>query len=131
MNKLRQYLNSLPVPEQADFARRCGTTIGYLRKAISAGQQLAEKTCIAIDRESRGVVRCEDIRADVDWGYLRGTSAVPCEEPHSRSKPRPLSESGLGAMRGCQTADRELTGGPVAIAGQQTTSSESQGACHG
>ena len=31
----------------------------------------APSLCIKVDRESGGVVRCEDLRPDVDWAYLR------------------------------------------------------------
>lgn len=34
----------------------------------------AEKLAINIERESGAQVLCEDVRADVDWAYLRGTS---------------------------------------------------------
>lgn len=71
MNKLRTYLNSLPSDEKVAFATACGTTVGYLRKAISVGQQIGESLCINMERESRGFIRCEEIRPDVDWAYLR------------------------------------------------------------
>lgn len=71
MDKLLTYLNSLAPDSQREFARRCGTSIGYLRKAISVGQRLGESLCINIDRESAGTVRCEDLAPSVDWAYLR------------------------------------------------------------
>lgn len=77
MEALRAYLNSLAPEQQKAFAERCDTSVGYLRKAISAGQNIAEKTCIAIERESGGSVTCEQLRPDVDWGYLRGTAPPP------------------------------------------------------
>lgn len=91
MNALKRYINGLAPLEQHDFAARCGTSLGYLRKAISVGQRIGESLCINIDRESNSAVRCEDLRPDVDWAYLRGTShaaqvpelfapAVPAEE---------------------------------------------------
>ncbi|CAN7609223.1 helix-turn-helix domain-containing protein [Caballeronia sp. LjRoot34] len=61
--------------KQEEFARLCGTTIGYLRKAISTGQQLGESLCINIDRESAGGIRCEELARSVDWAYLRGTGS--------------------------------------------------------
>ncbi|HEY0878970.1 MAG TPA: YdaS family helix-turn-helix protein [Zeimonas sp.] len=76
MDKLRAYLNSLPVAEQIEFAIRCKTSIGYLRKALAVKANLGESLCIAIERESGGAVRCEDLRPDVDWAYLRGTAPV-------------------------------------------------------
>lgn len=30
--------------------------------------------CPAIERATGGAVRCEDLRPDVDWAYLRGTN---------------------------------------------------------
>ena len=75
MDRLRAYLNSLAADAQRDFAARCGTTLGYLRKAISAGQQLGESLCINIDCESGGVVCCEDLRPDVNWAHLRNSVA--------------------------------------------------------
>lgn len=77
MDKLRAYLNALSVAEQIEFAVRCGTTIGYLRKALAVkGARIGESLCIAIDRESGGAVPCEVLRPDVDWAYLRGTAAA-------------------------------------------------------
>lgn len=76
MNAILKYLNGLPVPEQAAFAARCGTSVGYLRKAGSTGQRLGESLCINLERESCRAVVCENLRPDVDWAYVRGTAAV-------------------------------------------------------
>ncbi|MDM0090290.1 YdaS family helix-turn-helix protein [Variovorax sp. J22G40] len=77
MKQLRAYLNSLSTTDQAAFARRCGTTVGYLRKALSAGSALSEGLCINIERESKQQVRCEFLRpTGVDWAYIRGTSSL-------------------------------------------------------
>jgi DNA-binding transcriptional regulator YdaS (Cro superfamily) len=69
----------------------------YLRKAIElmGGLQSAKKTldlntyqamqawkrtrvpaeyCPAIEKATAGAVRCEDLRPDVDWAYLRATN---------------------------------------------------------
>ncbi len=73
MEKLRAYLNSLSQSEQSDFASKCKTTIGYLRKGLSVGQLFGESLCINIERESKKKVTCEDLRSDVDWAYLRGS----------------------------------------------------------
>ncbi|CAL8476436.1 transcriptional regulator [Caballeronia sp. S22] len=74
MDKLRTYLNSKTPEKQDEFARRCGTTLGYLRKAISAEQQFDVQLCINIEVESGGAVRCEDLRPRVTWAKLRGTA---------------------------------------------------------
>lgn len=56
---------------------RCDTSLGYLRKAISVNQRIGEKLAIAIERESGGAVRCEEICPDVDWHYIRGSASEP------------------------------------------------------
>jgi DNA-binding transcriptional regulator YdaS (Cro superfamily) len=71
MKKLLDFINSLSKERRAAFCAACGTTVGYLRKACSINQQLGSDLCILIDRESGGMVSVEDLRPDVDWGYLR------------------------------------------------------------
>lgn len=71
MDKLIAYLNRLSKEDQAAFALRCGTTVGYLRKACSIKQQLSEGMCIRIGAESGGEVQPEDLRPGVDWQYMR------------------------------------------------------------
>lgn len=75
MDTLRKYLNSMKPPQQIEFAGRCDTTAGYLRKAISAKQKLGGRLVVAIERESARKVLCEDLRPDVDWAFVRGTSS--------------------------------------------------------
>lgn len=71
MDKLLSYLNSLTPEAQGDFAARCMTTVGYLRKAASTRQKLGDGLCLRIGAESAGAVRPEDLRPDIDWKYLR------------------------------------------------------------
>jgi len=73
METLRAYLAELTPTDQAAYAKRAGTTIGYLRKSLSTGGRIGESICIGLERESAGKVRCEDVRSDVDWTYIRGT----------------------------------------------------------
>jgi DNA-binding transcriptional regulator YdaS (Cro superfamily) len=78
MDKLIAYIKSeYSSPEDRErFCEKCGTTWGYLKKARSIKQNLRESVCINFERESAGAVRCEELRPDVDWAYLRGTKAV-------------------------------------------------------
>lgn len=71
MEELRDYLNSLSTSDQISFADRCGTTIGYLRKAISAKQELGIDLVMAIEQQSKNAVRCERLLPNIDWKYLR------------------------------------------------------------
>jgi DNA-binding transcriptional regulator YdaS (Cro superfamily) len=74
METLRAYLSSLSTEEQAAYAKRCKTSVGYLRKAISQGQRLSADLCINLDRESARAVRFEDLRPEADWDYVRRTT---------------------------------------------------------
>lgn len=79
MDELLAYLNDLSPADREAFAGRCGTSVGYIRKAVSTRQRIGESLAINIERESNGVVRCEQMRPDVDWAYLRSTKPVAQE----------------------------------------------------
>lgn len=72
--KLRDYIRQLSGDELQKFAARCETTVGQIRQ-VSNGRRPGEKLAVNIDRETGGVVSCESLRPDVDWAYLRNTSA--------------------------------------------------------
>lgn len=80
MESLRIFLNSLDREAQEAFAERCGTSVGYIRKVLSTGQRFGESLAIAFERESSGVVTCENTRPDVDWAFLRGTATISSSE---------------------------------------------------
>ena len=75
MEKLHEYLKTMTPSEQRKFADRCGTSLGYLRKAVSVGQKIGVELAVAIQRESRCAVLVEDLRSDVDWKDIRRTLA--------------------------------------------------------
>lgn len=56
MNELRAFLNTLSQQEQREFSLRCGTTISYLRKAISKKSVLGAELCVRIEKESSNAV---------------------------------------------------------------------------
>lgn len=65
METLRSYLKTLSPREQADFARRAGTTIGYLRKALSKGQRFGGALVRQLHIQSGGYVCLTDLRPDI------------------------------------------------------------------
>lgn len=73
--KLKKYLQKLSASERNDFSARCETTFGHLRNVAYGYKPCGESLCINIERESNGSVKCEELRPDVDWGYLRGTNS--------------------------------------------------------
>lgn len=73
--ELKTYLKQLDGElERVEFARLCGTSIGYLRNIAYCGRPCGERLAIELEKNSSGAIRCEDLRPDVDWAYLRGTS---------------------------------------------------------
>lgn len=58
---------------QSALARFCGVA----QTAVSAWRvrkSIPAEYCPAIERATSGAVRCEELRPDVDWSVLRGTS---------------------------------------------------------
>ena len=76
MEKLLQFINSMPLDDRHLFVGRCGTSENYLRKACSVGQLLGPALCVSIERASGGTVRRADLRSDwpLIWPEL-GTAA--------------------------------------------------------
>lgn len=66
MREVLDYLKSLPPEGRADFAARCGTSLGYIRKAASVGHLFSPATCVRIELESGGVITRPMLRPD-DW----------------------------------------------------------------
>ena len=72
---LLEHLKGFVTPaEVQEFAAACDTSPAHLWQVARGYRRAGEYLCINIDRESGGKVRCEDLRPDVDWAYLRGTS---------------------------------------------------------
>ncbi|MFC5524036.1 transcriptional regulator [Polaromonas jejuensis] len=99
-----KYLSGLSPDERESFALRCGTSVGYLRKACSIGQRLGESLCINIERESHGAVPCEALRPDVDWAYLRnsrpelaGAQAPEQKQPEALDVRAPIAINPIAA----------------------------------
>ncbi len=72
----------LEIPRSgAALARALGVRqvmVSQWRRGI---KQVPAERCPAIERATGGAVRCEDLRPDVDWAYLRATDCpVPEKE---------------------------------------------------
>lgn len=69
MEELRIYLNAMSSDEQRLFAERCGTTIGYLRKALSRNHELGAALCVLIETASDGSVTRKHLHPH-DWTQI-------------------------------------------------------------
>lgn len=59
------------VGSQTLLAKHLGVTQGAVHQWITSGVPI--ERCIPIERLTGGAVRCEEMRPDVDWAYLRAT----------------------------------------------------------
>ena len=64
-----------------EFAGLVGIHEVLLSQLRNNQRKTPAEICIEIERASNGKVRCEDLRPDVDWSYLRKTAKV-------RAKPK-------------------------------------------
>jgi len=63
---------------QSILARSIGVVPQVVNNWLARGNVPAEH-CPSIERATAGAVRCEDLRPDVDWAYLRNTTTVIAE----------------------------------------------------
>lgn len=73
---LKSYLSNLSMVERKAFASAVGSSVGHICNVSYGYKPCGESLAISIERESDGKVRCEDLRPDVDWNFLRGTEKV-------------------------------------------------------
>lgn len=65
MDSLRLYLKRLTLDERENYARRAGTTLGYLMKAIYTKPKMGGSLCRRLDEESGGAVPRASLRPDI------------------------------------------------------------------
>lgn len=98
--KLLEFINGLPPDARDDFARRCGTSIGYMRLIGGGHRKCGEALAIIIDRESSGIVSMEELRDDVDWQYVREKPSKPDDQEQQVHLGSPSVESDGGNLIG-------------------------------
>lgn len=74
---LNEYLDALKDDGAREaFAKRCRTSLQYIRLVGYGHKRAGESLAINVERESARRVTCEQLRPDVDWAYIRGTKKV-------------------------------------------------------
>jgi hypothetical protein len=89
------YLKSIEAPRREVFASACGTTYARLRQIAYGNEPASPELCVAIDRESNGVVPYASVndrwlerngpsdgrkRIPMDWDYVEARAkgeAIP------------------------------------------------------
>ncbi|MNJ63070.1 hypothetical protein D3C77_589420 [compost metagenome] len=70
---LHTYIKTLDKAALDCLADRCNTTAGQLKQVAYGNRRANAALAISLERETKGVVRCEALRPDIDWAYLRQT----------------------------------------------------------
>nr|WP_312374326.1 YdaS family helix-turn-helix protein [Stutzerimonas nitrititolerans] len=66
------------------LAKRCETTPGQLKQVAYGNRRANAALAISLERETAGVIRCEETRPDIDWAYLRNSAGSGESAPASR-----------------------------------------------
>lgn len=75
--KLLTYLED---HKATDLACAIGVHPVLISQWAGGVRRVPSDRCISIEKATDGVVRCEDLRPDIDWTYLRGTAETKGQE---------------------------------------------------
>ncbi|HIH5083937.1 helix-turn-helix domain-containing protein [Klebsiella grimontii] len=59
---------------QAEMSRKLGVSSPTVNQWTTGIRQIPAERCPEIEKVTGGSVTCEELRPDVEWRYLRGTS---------------------------------------------------------
>jgi len=68
---LSEFLKTMDKEGLEAFAKRCGTSVGQLKQVAYGNRRASAGLAVCLDRETEGAIRCEALRPDIDWAYLR------------------------------------------------------------
>ena len=71
MNAITEAINGAGGP--AKVSRACGVSVQAVCFWRDGLRTLSADHCITLEKLNQGRIRCEDVRPDVDWAYLRST----------------------------------------------------------
>ncbi|WP_297576233.1 YdaS family helix-turn-helix protein [uncultured Deefgea sp.] len=70
---IKSYI-SIEKSRAAVLADAIGSTVAYIKHLAAGRKRCGESLAIEIEKYTHGEIRCEELRPDVDWAYLRGTA---------------------------------------------------------
>lgn len=76
MNKKALIAACAKVGGQASLARILGVRPPTVNQWVKADRPVPAERCPSIERATEGAVRCEELRPDIDWGYLRASASI-------------------------------------------------------
>lgn len=88
---LKTYLDSRGGGMQ--LARAVGVSQVLISLWKTGARQVPAEHCPSIEKATGGAVRCEDLRPDVDWAYLRSTDCDLAKVGAGDTAPEPHQEA--------------------------------------
>jgi len=74
--QLKAFIRKVPPDDREDFAKRCGTTLKFLRQVAYGAKTPSAELCIGIARETGGDVPVRELRPDLDWHCVAADSVA-------------------------------------------------------
>ncbi len=71
--ELKTYLTNLQRGGISKLASSLGISSSYLSQLASGAAPISIERSIEIEKATLGAVRCEELRPDIDWAYLRNS----------------------------------------------------------
>lgn len=68
--QLRRYIEALTPAQKVEFAKRAKSSQMYLTHIVRGRRKPGLTKCVAIEKASGGVVRCESLNPKLPWRYL-------------------------------------------------------------
>ncbi len=68
--------------EREAFAAQCGTTFGHLRQIYYGNRTCDAGLAIEIEKNTNQAVKCDELRPDIDFDYIRNSSNKSEELEH-------------------------------------------------
>lgn len=81
MNTFRTYFKALAKPDRETLAAQVGTSAAYLWQIAYGQRRCSESMAIEIEKATSRAVQVEDLRADVDWAYIRDSAQSIADSP--------------------------------------------------
>lgn len=81
IKELQEFMLSLSASERADFAKRCGTTLGMIKQIYYGNRKCNPALAIEIDKCSKGAVKCDILSPQTDFDYIRKTATQNDKTP--------------------------------------------------
>lgn len=69
--QFRDFFLSMPVEARKDFAKAVSAPLRTLYNIAYLGRKANAAIAVQIEKETRGIIRADDLRPDIEWSAIR------------------------------------------------------------